>query len=70
MSESPDAFQDVTMVFINNLEHGRLIESRLSQLMQDIGNNWDTTYSVNRFPPARGFDGKRSMPLKTGIFYT
>ena len=59
MSESPDAFQNVTRGFNNNLEHGCLIESRLSQLTQDIRDNWDTTYSVNRFPPARGFNGKK-----------
>jgi hypothetical protein len=59
MLESPDAFQNVTRGFNKNLEHGRLIESRLSQLTQDIRDNWDTTYSVNQFPPAREFDGKK-----------
>jgi hypothetical protein len=64
MSESSDAFQNVTRWFNNNLEHGCLIESRLSQLMQDIRDNWDTTYSVNGFPPAREFDGKKVNAAK------
>jgi hypothetical protein len=64
MSKSPDAFQNATRGFNNNLEHGRLIESRLSQLRQDIRDNWDTTYSVNRFPPARRVDGKKINATK------
>jgi hypothetical protein len=47
---------------------GCVIEVRLTQLTQDIHDNWDTTYSVNVFPSAKAFDGRRSMPLKTGIF--
>jgi hypothetical protein len=27
--------------------------------MQDVPNNWDTTYSVNVFPPAKAFDGDK-----------
>ena len=38
---------------------GRVEESWLAQLTQDICNNWDTTYSVNAFPPAKAFDGDK-----------
>jgi hypothetical protein len=31
----------------------------LAQLTQDIRDNWDTTYSVNAFPPAKAFDGDK-----------
>jgi hypothetical protein len=59
MTENLEALQNVTRGFNKNLQHGRLIESRLTQLTQDIHNNWDTTYSVNLFPPAKEFDGKK-----------
>ncbi len=38
---------------------GHIIELRLTPLTQDIRNNWDTTYSVNVFPPAKAFDGEK-----------
>ncbi len=37
----------------------RVKESRLRQLTQDVRNNWDTTYSVNVFLPAKAFDGDK-----------
>jgi hypothetical protein len=36
-----------------------IIELRLTPLTQDIRDNWDTTYSVNVFPPAKAFDGEK-----------
>jgi hypothetical protein len=38
---------------------GRIIELRLTPLTQDIRDNWDTTNSVNVFPPATAFDGEK-----------
>ena len=38
---------------------GCIQESWLAQLTQDIRDNWDTTYSVNAFPPAKAFDGDK-----------
>ncbi len=43
---------------------GRVIELRLTQLTQDIRNNWDTTYSVNVFLPAKEFDGEKINATK------
>ncbi len=53
----PEAFQNVTRKFNNNIKAVHLQESRLTQLTQDICENWDTTYSVHLFPPAKNFDG-------------
>jgi hypothetical protein len=38
---------------------GRMIELRLTQLTQDIHDNWDTMYSVIVFSPAKAFDGEK-----------
>jgi hypothetical protein len=38
---------------------GCVIDLRLTHLTQDIHDNWDTTYSVKLFPPAKGFDGDK-----------
>jgi hypothetical protein len=43
---------------------GRIIELRLTPLTQDIHDNWDTTYSVNVFPPAKAFDGEKINATK------
>ncbi len=43
---------------------GHLQESWLTQLTQDICYNWDTTYSVNVFPPAKAFDGEKIDPTR------
>ena len=34
-------------------------ESQLHTHTQDICLNWDTTYSVNKFQPAKAFDGDK-----------
>ncbi len=31
----------------------------MAQLTQDICNNWDTSYPVNAFPPAKVFEGDK-----------
>ncbi len=43
---------------------GSIIELRLTPLTQDIRDNWDTTYSVNVFPPAKAFDGEKINATK------
>ena len=47
---------------------GHIIELRLTPLTQDIRDNWDTTYSVNVFPPAKAFNGEKIDATKNGIF--
>jgi hypothetical protein len=42
-----------------NMIQDRVKESRLTQLTQDVRNNWDIAYSVNVFPPAKAFDGDK-----------
>jgi hypothetical protein len=63
-TESFKAWQNVTRKVIHNMIPGRIIELRLTPLTQDIRNNWDTTYSVNVFPPAKAFDGEKINATK------
>jgi hypothetical protein len=48
----------VTRAVNKNIIQGNLQESWLTQLTQDVCINWDTTYSVDVFPPAKAFDGE------------
>ena len=59
ISDNPEAWQNVTRKVNQSTMQGRVEESWLAQLTQDICNNWDTTYSVNAFPPAKAFDGDK-----------
>ena len=34
-------------------------ESKLRELTEDLCDNWDTTYSVNMFPPSKEFEGEK-----------
>ncbi len=34
------------------------MESKLSNLTQDLRDNWDMTYSVNMFPPSKELEGE------------
>ena len=43
---------------------GGVEESWLAQLTQDICNKWDTTYSVNAFPPAKAFYSDKIDAMK------
>ena len=38
---------------------GHVAESQLRELTEDLHDNWDTTYSVNFFPPTKEFDGEK-----------
>jgi len=68
-SVNPEAFQNVTRSFNNKIDAGHLEQSRLTQLTQDIRENWDTTYSVHIFPPAKNFDGLKIDELKNRHIY-
>jgi hypothetical protein len=59
VSENRDAWPNVTRKANQNIIQGCVKESRLTQLTQDIRNNWDTMYSVNVFLPAKAFDGDK-----------
>jgi hypothetical protein len=64
ISDKPEAWQNVTRTVNKNIIQGRLQESWLTQLTQDICYNLDTTYSVNVFLPAKAFDGEKIDPTK------
>jgi hypothetical protein len=59
ISDNPEAWQNVTRKVNQIIMQGHVEESWLAQLTQDICDNWDTTYSVNKFPPAKAFDGDK-----------
>ncbi len=59
VSENCEAWPNVTWKVNQNMIQGCVKELRLTQLTQDICNNWDTTYSVNVFPPAKAFNGDK-----------
>ncbi len=73
-TESFKAWQNVTRKVNKNMIPGCIIELRLTPLTQDICNNWDTTYSVNVFPPAKAFDREKINATKnrhtpSGMFW-
>ncbi len=55
--ENREVWPNVTKKVNQNMIQGCIKELRLTQLTQDIHNDWDTTYSVNVFTPAKAFDG-------------
>ena len=59
ISDNPEAWQNVTRKVNQITIQGRVEESWLAQLMQDICHNWDTTYSVNKLQPTKEFDGDK-----------
>ena len=59
ISDNPEAWQNVTSKVNQIMIQGCIQESWLVQLMQDMCNNWDTTYSVNAFLPAKAFDNDK-----------
>ncbi len=56
ISDNPKVWQNVTRKVNQITMQGCVEESWLAQLTQDMCDNWDTTYSVNAFPPAKAFD--------------
>jgi hypothetical protein len=61
VTESCKKWPNVTRKVKQNMIPGRVIKFRLKQLILDICNNWDTTYSVNVFPPAEAFDSEKKI---------
>jgi hypothetical protein len=57
--ENCEVCPNVTRKVNQNMIQDCVKESRLTQLTQDVHNNWDTTYSVNVFPPATAFNGDK-----------
>jgi hypothetical protein len=58
-SEQPGAWQNVTRKVNMNWNQDHVHELWLKELTNDIRDNWDTTYSVNLFPPSKVFDGEK-----------
>ncbi len=58
---------NVTRKVNQNMIQGHVKESRLTQLTQDIRNNWDTTCYVNVFSPAKAFDGDKIDATKNRL---
>jgi hypothetical protein len=38
---------------------GHVAESKLREHTEDLHDTWDTTYSVNMFPPSKEFEGEK-----------
>jgi hypothetical protein len=62
--ENCEAWPNVTRKVNQNMIQGCIKESRLTQLTQDIRDNWDTTYSVNFFLPVKAFNGDKINATK------
>ncbi len=58
-SSSPEAWQNITCKVNRNMIEGCVAESKLRALTEDLRDNWDTTYSVNMFPPSKEFEGEK-----------
>jgi hypothetical protein len=59
-----EACPNVTRKVIQNMIQDRIKESRLTQLMQDVRNNWDRMYSFDMFPPAKAFNSDKINATK------
>jgi hypothetical protein len=58
-SSKPEAWQNITHKVNGEMIQGHVAESKLKELTEDLCDNWDTTYSVNLFPPSEEFEGKK-----------
>ncbi len=58
-SSKPEAWQKITHKVSRNMIQGHVAESKLRKLTEDLHDNWDTTYSVNMFPPSKEFEGEQ-----------
>ncbi len=59
VSSKPEAWQFITRKVNRNIIQGHVAESKLRELTEDLRDNWDTTYSVNLFPPSKEFEGEK-----------
>ncbi len=58
-SSKPEAWQNITCKVNENMIQGHVTESQLRELTEDLHDNWDTTYSVDLFPPTKEFEGEK-----------
>ncbi len=58
-SSKPETWQNITRKVSGNMIQSHAAESKLRELAEDLRDNWDTTYSVNLFPPSKEFEGKK-----------
>jgi hypothetical protein len=58
-SSKPEAWQNITRKVNRNMIQGHVAESMLRELTEDLSDNWDTTYSLNMFPPSKEFKGEK-----------
>jgi hypothetical protein len=58
-SSKPEAWQNITCKVDRKMIQGHVAESKLRELTEDLRDNWDTTYSVNLFPPSKEFEGDK-----------
>jgi hypothetical protein len=58
-SSKPETWQNITHKVNRNMIQGHVAESKLRELTEDLRDNWDTTYSVNMFPPSKEFEGEK-----------
>jgi hypothetical protein len=59
-SSKPEAWQNITCKVNMNMIQGHVAQSKLKELTEDLHDNWDTTYSVNMFPPpSKEFEGEK-----------
>jgi len=62
-AEDPDSWTSQTRKQNRNMTIGRLPQNEmLFDVVKDIQQNWDTTYSVTNFRPAKAFDGNEIDP--------
>jgi hypothetical protein len=67
-SSKPEAWQNITRKVNGDMIQVYVAESKLRELTEDLRDNWDTTYSVNLFPPSKEFEGKK-IELRTDIYF-
>jgi hypothetical protein len=58
-SSKPEAWQNITRKVNVDMIQDHVAESQLRELTEDLRDNWDTTYSVDLFPPSKEFEGKK-----------
>jgi hypothetical protein len=58
-SSKPEAFWNITCKVNMNMIQGHVAQSKLRELTEDLHDKWDTTYSVNLFPPSKEFEGEK-----------
>jgi hypothetical protein len=71
-----ESMQNVTRKFNTTIEAGRIGDlslKELRELTEDIRNNWESTYSVDKFSPAKEFggekiDAKKNRHIRRGMF--